>query len=223
MVRILLVEDDEILLDLISEYLSENGYEVTTSDNAKEALDLAYEQNFDLLILDVKLPKGDGFSLLSSLRELGVSAPSIFTTSLNTIDDLEKGYKSGCDDYLKKPFELAELKFRVAELMRKYYGTDDKNIVKINDQFSFNLNKRVLLKDGKMVDLSAKEVALVECLVSHLNSYVSIEELRDLVWNDKDIEGADIRMHVLKIRNKTTNDFIISKRRIGYKIDAQEL
>ena len=223
MVRILLVEDDEILLDLISEYLSENGYDVTTTNNAKDALDLAYERNFDLLILDVKLPQGDGFSLLSSLRELGVTTPSIFTTSLNTIDDLEKGYKSGCDDYLKKPFELAELKFRVAELMRKYYGTDDKNIVKINDEFSFNLNKRVLLKDGKMVDLSAKEVALVECLVSHLNSYVSMEELRDLVWNDKEIEGADIRMHVLKIRNKTNNNFIISKRRIGYKIDAQEL
>jgi len=218
-----ITKDDEILLDLISEYLSENGYDVTTTNNAKDALDLAYERNFDLLILDVKLPQGDGFSLLSSLRELGVTTPSIFTTSLNTIDDLEKGYKSGCDDYLKKPFELAELKFRVAELMRKYYGTDDKNIVKINDEFSFNLNKRVLLKDGKMVDLSAKEVALVECLVSHLNSYVSMEELRDLVWNDKEIEGADIRMHVLKIRNKTNNNFIISKRRIGYKIDAQEL
>ena len=64
---------------------------------------------------------------------------------------------------------------------------------------------------------------MVECLVSHLNSYVSMEELGDLVWNDKEIEGADIRMHVLKIRNKTNNNFIISKRRIGYKIDAQEL
>lgn len=101
MVRILLVEDDETLLEMISEYLNENGYEVVSCTNAQDAADLAYEQTFDLLILDVKIPKGDGFSLLSSLRKLGITTPSIFTTSLNTLDDLETGYASGCDDYLR--------------------------------------------------------------------------------------------------------------------------
>ena len=85
MTQILLVEDDETLSELISEYLSEQGYDVTVRADAKAALDTAYERNFDILILDVKLPKGDGFSLLRELRRLGDDTPAIFTTSLNRL------------------------------------------------------------------------------------------------------------------------------------------
>ena len=85
MTQILLVEDDETLSELISEYLSEQGYDVTVRADAKAALDTAYERNFDILILDVKLPKGDGFSLLRELRRLGDDTPAIFTTSLNAL------------------------------------------------------------------------------------------------------------------------------------------
>ena len=95
MTQILLVEDDETLSELISEYLSEQGYDVTVCADAKAALDTAYERNFDILILDVKLPKGDGFSLLRELRRIGDDTPAIFTTSLNALQDLEIGYKSG--------------------------------------------------------------------------------------------------------------------------------
>ena len=221
--KILLLEDDLGFQESVCEFLQTLGYEVTAVSDGQEACDLIEKNFYHLFILDIKVPGVNGHEVIKYIRSLNPNAPIMITTSLVDIDDMAIGYELGCNEYLKKPFELAELKFRVAELMRKYYGTDDKNIVKINKEFSFNLNKRVLYKNGKAVDLSAKEVALVECLVSHLNSYVSMEELRDLVWNDKDIEGADIRMHVLKIRNKTTNDFIISKRRIGYKIDAQEL
>lgn len=99
--KILLIEDDEILLELTQEYLSENGYDISTATDVNSALDLAYEQKFDLFIIDVKLPKGDGFSLLKTLRTAGVSTLAIFTTSLNTLDDVECGYESDCDDYLK--------------------------------------------------------------------------------------------------------------------------
>ena len=214
--KILLLEDDLGFQESVCEFLQTLGYEVTAVSDGQEACDLIEKNFYHLFILDIKVPGVNGHEVIKYIRSLNPNAPIMITTSLVDIDDMAIGYELGCNEYLKKPFELAEL-------MRKYYGTDDKNIVKINDEFSFNLNKRVLLKDGKMVDLSAKEVALVECLVSHLNTYVSMEELRDLVWNDKEIEGADIRMHVLKIRNKTNNNFIISKRRIGYKIDAQEL
>jgi len=156
MVRILLVEDDETLLDLISEYLGENGYDVTTTNNAKDALDLAYERNFDLLILDVKLPQGDGFSLLSSLRELGVTTPSIFTTSLNTIDDLEKGYKSGCDDYLKKPFELKELLIRMQALIKRNFSHQNGEDIKILDDLCFHPQSKTLSKNGENVNISSK-------------------------------------------------------------------
>jgi len=177
MVRILLVEDDEILLDLISEYLSENGYDVTTSNNAKDALDLAYEQNFDLLILDVKLPKGDGFSLLSSLRELGVSAPSIFTTSLNTIDDLEKGYKSGCDDYLKKPFELKELLIRIQALLKRNFSHNNDELVVISNELSFHPQSKILSKNGEKISISSKESDLLALFLQNKGKILTKDEI----------------------------------------------
>ncbi|EOI5010721.1 two-component system response regulator DccR, partial [Campylobacter jejuni] len=107
--KILLLEDDLSLSEIIEEFLNDEGYEVFLCDNAQEALDMAYERYFDLWILDVKVPLGDGFSLLKELRKSGKQTPAIFMTSLNTTNDLKQGFDAGCDDYIKKPFELAEL------------------------------------------------------------------------------------------------------------------
>ena len=195
MVRILLVEDDEILLDLISEYLSENGYDVTTSNNAKDALDLAYEQNFDLLILDVKLPKGDGFSLLSSLRELGVSAPSIFTTSLNTIDDLEKGYKSGCDDYLKKPFELKELLIRIQALIKRNFSH----------------------QNGEKISISSKESDLLALFLQNKGKILTKDEIFNKIWKfDEEPSELSLRVYIKNLRQILGKDAILNRRGDGY-------
>ena len=135
MTQILLVEDDEILADLISEYLNENGFKVTHCTDALNASNLIYEQKFDVLILDVKIPKGDGFSLLAQIRKNGNETPAIFTTSLNTLDDLEVGYKSGCDDYLKKPFELKELLIRIQTLLKRKFSHKNDNFINLNNGF----------------------------------------------------------------------------------------
>jgi len=217
MVRILLVEDDEILLDLISEYLSENGYEVTTSDNAKEALDLAYEQNFDLLILDVKLPKGDGFSLLSSLRELGVSAPSIFTTSLNTIDDLEKGYKSGCDDYLKKPFELKELLIRIQALLKRNFSHNNDELVVISNELSFHPQSKILSKNGEKISISSKESDLLALFLQNKGKILTKDTIFERVWGlDEEPSEQSLRVYIKNLRQILGKDAILNKRGDGY-------
>ncbi|WP_462105560.1 response regulator transcription factor [Campylobacter concisus] len=217
MVRILLVEDDEILLDLISEYLSENGYDVTTSNNAKDALDLAYEQNFDLLILDVKLPKGDGFSLLSSLRELGVSAPSIFTTSLNTIDDLEKGYKSGCDDYLKKPFELKELLIRIQALLKRNFSHNNDEKVVISNELSFHPQSKILSKNGEKISISSKESDLLALFLQNKGKILTKDEIFNKIWKfDEEPSELSLRVYIKNLRQILGKDAILNRRGDGY-------
>ena len=143
-------------------------------------------------------------------------------TSLVDIDDMAVGYELGCNEYLKKPFELAELKFRVNELMRKYHGRDDKNLIAIDESFSLDTAKKRLKFKGEPVELSTREFGIIECLLFHKNSFVGIERLRAEVWNDKEIDPADVRMHILKIRQKTTPEFIKSARGLGYKIDVSK-
>lgn len=217
MVRILLVEDDETLLDLISEYLGENGYDVTTTNNAKDALDLAYEQNFDLLILDVKLPQGDGFSLLSSLRELGVSAPSIFTTSLNTIDDLEKGYKSGCDDYLKKPFELKELLIRMQALIKRNFSHQNGEDIKILDDLCFHPQSKTLSKNGENVNISSKESDLLALFLQNKGKILTKDEIFNKIWKfDEEPSELSLRVYIKNLRQILGKDAILNKRGDGY-------
>lgn len=217
MVRILLVEDDETLLDLISEYLGENGYDVTTSNNAKDALDLAYERNFDLLILDVKLPKGDGFSLLSSLRELGVSAPSIFTTSLNTIDDLEKGYKSGCDDYLKKPFELKELLIRIQALIKRNFSHNNDEKVVISNELSFHPQSKILSKNGEKISISSKESDLLALFLQNKGKILTKDEIFNKIWKfDEEPSELSLRVYIKNLRQILGKDAILNRRGDGY-------
>ena len=217
MVRILLVEDDETLLDLISEYLGENGYDVTTSNNAKDALDLAYEQNFDLLILDVKLPKGDGFSLLSSLRELGVSAPSIFTTSLNTIDDLGKGYKSGCDDYLKKPFELKELLIRIQALLKRNFSHNNDELVVISNELSFHPQSKILSKNGEKISIPSKESDLLALFLQNKGKILTKDEIFNKIWSfDEEPSELSLRVYIKNLRQILGKDAILNRRGDGY-------
>ena len=217
MVRILLVEDDETLLDLISEYLGENGYDVTTTNNAKDALDLAYEQNFDLLILDVKLPKGDGFSLLYSLRELGVSAPSIFTTSLNTIDDLEKGYKSGCDDYLKKPFELKELLIRIQALLKRNFSHNNDELVVISNELSFHPQSKILSKNGEKISIPSKESDLLALFLQNKGKILTKDEIFNKIWSfDEEPSELSLRVYIKNLRQILGKDAILNRRGDGY-------
>ena len=217
MVRILLVEDDEILLDLISEYLSENGYKVTTSDNAKDALDLAYEQNFDLFIFDVKIPKGDGFSLLKELRKSGDRTPAIFATSLNTLDDLEVGFKSGCDDYLKKPYELKELMLRVNSLIKRSFSHNFDDFVTVGDEFKFYFASKELRKAGAPVALSNKERELLALFLQNKNRLLSKDEIFSAIYAfDETPSEEALRTYIKNLRRVLGEEHIINRRNAGY-------
>lgn len=217
MTQILLVEDDETLSELISEYLSEQGYDVTVRTDAKAALDTAYERNFDILILDVKLPKGDGFSLLRELRRLGDDTPAIFTTSLNALQDLEIGYKSGCDDYLKKPYELKELLLRIQILLKRKFSHVNDEFIELNDGYKFYPSSKTLRQNGQIVNLSNKESELLALFLENKNALLSKETIFDKIWNyGEEPSELSLRVYVKNLRRILGKDAIVNRRGDGY-------
>ena len=217
MTQILLVEDDETLSELISEYLSEQGYDVTVRADAKAALDTAYERNFDILILDVKLPKGDGFSLLRELRRLGDDTPAIFTTSLNTLQDPEIGYKSGCDDYLKKPYELKELLLRIQILLKRKFSHVNDEFIELNDGYKFYPSSKTLRQNGQIVNLSNKESELLALFLENKNALLSKEAIFEKIWNyGEEPSELSLRVYVKNLRRILGKDAIINRRGDGY-------
>ena len=217
MTQILLVEDDETLSELISEYLSEQGYDVTVRADAKAALDTAYERNFDILILDVKLPKGDGFSLLRELRRLGDDTPAIFTTSLNALQDLEIGYKSGCDDYLKKPYELKELLLRIQILIKRKFSHVNDEFIELNGGYKFYPSSKMLRQNGQIVNLSNKESELLALFLENKNTLLSKETIFEKIWNyGEEPSELSLRVYVKNLRRVLGKDAIINRRGDGY-------
>ena len=217
MTQILLVEDDETLSELISEYLSEQGYDVTVCADAKAALDTAYERNFDILILDVKLPKGDGFSLLRELRRLGDDTPAIFTTSLNALQDLEIGYKSGCDDYLKKPYELKELLLRIQILLKRKFSHVNDEFIELNDGYKFYPSSKTLRQNGQIVNLSNKESELLALFLENKNALLSKETIFEKIWNyGEEPSELSLRVYVKNLRRILGKDAIVNRRGDGY-------
>ena len=217
MTQILLVEDDETLSELINEYLSEQGYDVTVRADAKAALDTAYERNFDILILDVKLPKGDGFSLLRELRRLGNDAPAIFTTSLNALQDLEIGYKSGCDDYLKKPYELKELLLRIQILIKRKFSHVNDEFIELNDGYKFYPSSKTLRQNGQIVNLSNKESELLALFLENKNALLSKEAIFEKIWNyGEEPSELSLRVYVKNLRRILGKDAIVNRRGDGY-------
>ena len=217
MTQILLVEDDETLSELISEYLSEQGYDVTVCADAKAALDTAYERNFDILILDVKLPKGDGFSLLRELRRLGNDTPAIFTTSLNALQDLEIGYKSGCDDYLKKPYELKELLLRIQILLKRKFSHVNDEFIELNGGYKFYPSSKTLRQNGQIVNLSNKESELLALFLENKNALLSKEAIFEKIWNyGEEPSELSLRVYVKNLRRILGKDAIINRRGDGY-------
>lgn len=217
--KILLLEDDYSYRKTIAEYLASLGYEVDEASNGLEACDKIKDNFYHLLILDIKVPEISGHEVMKYAKSLNLNTPIMIMTSLIDIDDMEIGYSLGCNEYLKKPFDIAELKFRVNELMRKYYLKNDKNIIKIDDEFYYNSSSKNIKFKNQIINLSQKENEILDYLLLKKDSFVSIDEMISELSNS--YESVDIRMHIMKIRQKTSKNFILSKRGLGYKINVK--
>ena len=218
MIKILLLEDDYLYRVSIKEFLEELDFHVDDFENGDDAFDAIFENYYDLLLLDIRVPGMDGFSLVEYIRKEKLEVPIIVLTSLTDIKDLSKGYELGCNDYIRKPFDMIELKFRIEQLIKNNFKTNE-DLIELDNSFKFDIKKSILYKNDEAIDLSQKESEVVSLLVLNRSFFVSIETLHDRVWENKDISYSDIRMCIKRIREKSDKDFIKTKRYVGYKID----
>lgn len=216
--KILLLEDDYLYKETIKDFLESNDYHVDDFDDGLDALDAIYSNSYSLLLLDIRVPRKDGYEILKEIRENNIQTPVIMLTSLTDIHNLSIGYELGCSDYLKKPFELKELKYRIDYIIKTHCFKSSTDEIEIDDFYTFNSSNKSLIKNGKIIDLSAHEKLLVSYLIQNLGYFVSLDTLQNIVWEGKDITYADIRMCVKRVREKTDKNFIINKKLVGYKI-----
>ncbi len=224
--KILLLEDDFILSEIICEFLVEQGFEVTHCDDASSALNLAYEKQFDIWLLDVKVPEGDhflntsylpGFELLKTLREANKTTPCIFITSLSGIQDIQNGYIVGCDDFLKKPFELLELKLRIETLLKRVFQSRIDEYEDFGNGLKFSFVSKMLYQNGKIISLTQKESLLLNLLLQNANSYVSQNIIFDELWElDQEPSELSLRAYIKNLRKIIGKDKIINSHNKGY-------
>ncbi|MFA9374943.1 response regulator transcription factor [Poseidonibacter sp.] len=217
--KILLLEDDFDYKNSIKDYLESLNYEIDDFENGEDALNAIYENSYHLLILDIRVPLLNGYELVKNIRENKNNTPVIFITSLTDINNLSLGYELGCNDYIKKPFSPKELKYRIEQLIKSFYFSTNESLIKLNDDFSYDILKKELSKNDKIINLTKKESQTIFCLIINKNQFVSIEKLRCEVWNEKFINESDIRVCIKNIRDKTSKEFIKNQRGVGYKIE----
>lgn len=222
MVVILAVDDDVHTLELISIFLSNTGYRVVKAGNGKEGLALIEKEVPDLAIIDVMMPEMDGLTLTKIIREQ-YDFPVLLLTAKGRLEDKEKGYLAGSDDYLVKPFEPKELLFRIRAILRRYDKTSDANI-QVGNMLINRKSFEVQIGEELLV-LPLKEFELLSKLASKLNYVFTRDQLIEAVWGI-DFEGEEqtLSVHIKRIRErlaKTQTDVQIKTvRGIGYKLEG---
>ena len=217
--KILLLEDDLILNEIIEEHLIENGHKVTCVYDGNSAEEVLYSKSFDLLLLDVNVPNLNGFELLKDLRKQEIKTAAIFITSLSMIEDIEEGFAAGCDDYIKKPFELKELDIRINNIKRILKISPTSNI-KISEEILLDIESMSILKNNEKIPITQKELEVLQYLIKNSNKIVSIEELSSNVWSYEDSpHDSTIRTYIKNIRKILGEEFIINKRGVGYSFN----
>ena len=217
--RVLLLEDDYIYKVSIKEYLEDLEFIVDDFDDGDSAFDSLYENYYDLLLLDIRVPGMNGHEILKRIREDGKEIPVIIITSLTDAQNLSIGYEFGCNDYLKKPFDLIELRYRIDNVVKNLCFKSNEKTINLSYDFAFDIDQKNLFKEDNLVTLSQKEKEVISFLVQRRGFFVSVETLHESIWDGKDISYADIRMCIKRIRDKTSKEFIENKRYIGYRID----
>lgn len=216
--KVLLLEDDLNLNETIEEFLIENDFEVTCAFDGQEASDFIYENSYDVFLLDVNVPSPNGFELLKTSRENGDTTPAIFITSLNSTGDLSKGFESGCDDYIRKPFALQELLIRVQNIVKRSFYHNTNDTLKISQSLEYDVQADELLENGQRVGLHNKEKLLLKLFLQHNNEQVSHEVINEHVWNfEEEPSDTALRTYIKHLRQVLGKDRIVSIKRYGYK------
>jgi two-component system alkaline phosphatase synthesis response regulator PhoP len=206
--RILLVEDEPGLVLTISDLLASEGYEVTAAGDGETAVAKAADGRFDLIVLDVMLPKKSGFEVCRDVRQRGIDAAILMLTAKTQVVDRVVGLKLGADDYLAKPFDPAELLARIEALLRRIQKT--KRIPVRTFQFAdieIDFERATVLKAGQPLNLAAKELQLLRYLIDHRGLVVTREEALKTIWEySSEVNSRTVDVHIAWLRQKIEQD-----------------
>ncbi len=216
--KILIVEDELAISELMKMALEEQGYKCEVADDGEKGANLIEKNQYDLILLDIMLPKIDGYELLEYIKQIS-EIPTIFITAKSQTKDKIKGLKDGADDYITKPFETEELLARIEAVLRRYNkGTEIQKI----DNIEINVVSRTVKKDGKEVLLTPKEFDLLQILIQNKNFALYKETLYEKVWGEElEFETRTLDLHIQRLRKKLDwKDKIKTIYKIGYMLEV---
>ena len=222
-VSILLCEDDENLGMLLREYLEAKGYTAELCADGEEGYKTFMEKSFDLCILDVMMPKMDGFTLATKIREINSEIPFMFLTAKTLKDDILEGFKIGADDYITKPFSMEEVVFRIEAILRRVRGKKNKETtVHQIGRYTFDTQKQLLTFEGENTKLTTKEAELLTLLSSKANELLQRDYALKTIWIDDNYFNArSMGVYITKLRKhlkKDPNVEILNVHGKGYKL-----
>lgn len=204
--RILIAEDERSLNEIIVKKLTSDGYSVDACFDGEEAISVLSYTDYDAVILDIMMPKADGFAVLRSLREAGKTTPVLFLTAKDAVSDRVKGLDSGANDYLVKPFAFEELSARLRAITRVPFGMAE-NVIAVAD-LTLDCSRQTVERGGKDISLSGKEYALLEYLMRNSGLVLSREIIENHIWNF-DYEGGTnvVDVYISYLRRKVDDGF----------------
>ncbi len=215
--KILLLEDEYSLRVSIEEFLSDIGYDVDGYMDGMDAYDAVYSKHYDILLLDVNVPSINGFEYLKKLRSDGIETPAIFLTSLTDIEDLKEGYRRGCCDYIRKPFDLEELEVRIDQALASSIQINSHHI-ELCEGVVYDLKKSILTHNDEEIVLRKVEKDMLELLLKNKNAIVSTQMFQDEIWGEY-VDPATIRVQLNNLKKKLPCNIIQNRRGLGYIIE----
>ena len=218
--RLLICEDEEDILNGLAKGLRKLNYYVDTAMDGEEALSLYFESEYDLIILDLNMPKLDGLEVLKTIREDNAESKVIILSARDTLNDKVLGLDLGANDYLVKPFHFRELEARIRVLLRNNYSTNDDTIRIESQDITLYLSKKQVQKGGEIISLTPKEYSIFEYLCINKGNLISTGELleHNIDMNANDASKV-IKVHIAAIRKKLGSDVIKTSRGMGYTIN----
>lgn len=218
MYKILVLEDDELFLETLEDFLSDEGFIVQTANNGEKVIELCYENSYDLYLFDINVPKINGIDLLKELRTKNDNTATIYLTSYKDKDMLTKGFISGCDDYLKKPVDLDELLLRIQSLLKRSGKSFCE--IKLNDELTFNPDTRRVLKNGQDLYIANKIIDLLELFLEKKDTIIKKDMIIDKLWDyGEEYSEGSIRVYINNLKKLLGKEKIKNIKGVGYKIE----
>lgn len=221
--RVLVVEDEKDLNSIICSKLVKEGYNVDACYDGQAALDYMEAENYDGAIMDIMIPNKDGITVLREMRNAGIQVPVLFLTAKTETQDIVRGLDAGASDYMTKPFEFSELMARLRVMLRTQNPVNE-NVITCGS-LVVDMNNRQAIRDGKVIDLTVREYAILEYLARNRNVVVTREQIRVNIWNIyDDVNSNVIDVYIRYLRRKIDDNYeeklIHTIRGVGYKLEC---